>query len=58
MKDHREDVAEKLAEVYKQWVSHAGEKKLAMNDIHLEAYLHIAFNAPEHNIKEARMGVV
>jgi len=29
-----------------------------MNDIHLEAYLHIAFNAPENNIKEVRVGVV
>ena len=58
MKDHREDAAEKLAEAYKQWISHAGEKKLNMNDIHLEAYLHVAFNAPENNVKEGRVGVL
>ena len=47
MKDHRKEAADKLAEVYQQMVSHAGEKKLIMSDIHLEAYLHAAFNTPE-----------
>jgi hypothetical protein len=58
MQDHREEAAEKLAEIYQQMVAHAGEKKLNTKDIHVEAYLHIAFNAPESSCREVRMGVL
>ena len=57
MKNYLEETAEKLAEVYKQMVSHSGEKNLNMSDLHLEAYLHVAFNASESNSREVRMGV-
>jgi len=39
-------------------VARAGEKKLNTKDIHVEAYLHIAFNAQESNCREARMGAL
>ena len=58
MKDHREETAEKLAEIYQQMVARAGEKKLNTKDIHVEAYLHIAFNGPESNCREVRIGVL
>jgi hypothetical protein len=56
MKDHRKEVEARLAEVYQQMVAHAGEKKLIMSDIHLEAYLHAAFNAPDAPTRECRWG--
>jgi hypothetical protein len=58
MKDHRKEAEEKLAEIYQQMVAHAGEKKLIMSDIHLEAYLHAAFNSPETPTRECRWGGV
>ena len=58
MQDHREETAKKLAEIYQQMVARAGEKKLNTKDIHVEAYLHIAFNAQESNCREARMGAL
>ncbi|MDO6434202.1 hypothetical protein Q4E93_26570 [Flavitalea sp. BT771] len=58
MHDHKEEVAEKLAEIYQQMVAHAGEKAVNTKDIHVEAYLHIAFSAPESNCREVRMGVL
>ena len=58
MKDHRKEVADRLAQVYQQMVTHAGEKKLIVSDIHLEAYLHAAFNAPDAPARECRWGTV
>jgi hypothetical protein len=55
MQDHREETAKKLAEIYQQMVARAGEKKLNTKDIHVEAYLHVAFNAPENYSREVRM---
>jgi|GEM_PF-1757922 len=58
MQNHKEETAKQLAEIYQQMVARAGEKKLNTKDIHVEAYLHIAFNAPENNTREARMGAL
>ena len=58
MQNHKEETAKQLAEIYQQMVARAGEKKLNTKDIHVEAYLHIAFSAPENNIREVRMGAL
>jgi len=58
MQNHKEETAKQLAEIYQQMVARAGEKKLNTKDIHVEAYLHIAFNAPENNTREVRMGAL
>ena len=48
MHNYLEEVTEKLAEIYQEMVAHAGEKNLSMSELQVEAYLHIAFNAPEN----------
>jgi hypothetical protein len=58
MQNHKEETAKQLAEIYQQMVARAGEKNLNTKDIHVEAYLHIAFNAQENNSREVRMGAL